>query len=106
VSLSRRTKQNLSFAISPSERSTILSTTPIGAKSRRRKQLKNRQAMDHSGAKEEEVKTTGTAVTLKWLMATALVARSRFGSSKVTALCELGLPSRRKAARKIAAPSV
>jgi hypothetical protein len=61
--------------------------------------------MDHSEAEEEELKTTGTAVTLKWLMATALVARSRFGSSKVTALCELGLPSS-KAARKIAAPSV
>src|SRR5215211_454763 len=36
-------------------------------------------------------------------MATALLARMRFGSSKATAPCELGLPSKRKAARKIAA---
>jgi hypothetical protein len=54
----------------------------------------------------EEVKTTATAATLKWLMATVLVARTRFGSLKVTAPYELGLSSRRKAAPKIAAPSV
>jgi len=54
------------------------------------------------------VNTTGKSgeVTLKWRTVTALVARMRFGSSmRRLRYCELGLPSRRKAAPKIAAPS-
>jgi hypothetical protein len=87
---------------------TILSTTPIGANSstrRSRKQLKERRGSTESEA-TEEVKAATTAATLKWLMATVLVARTRFGSLKVTAPYELGLSSWRKAAPKIAALSV
>jgi hypothetical protein len=43
------------------ENSTILSAAPIGAKSRR-KQLRERKAMEQSEANEEELKTTTTAV--------------------------------------------
>jgi hypothetical protein len=57
----------------------ILSTAPIGAKSRRRKQLKERRwsTAKHRGG--EDYQHSGE-VTLKWQMDTALLARMRFGS--------------------------
>jgi hypothetical protein len=50
-----------------------------------------REAMEQT--KTEEVKTTGKVVaTLKRRMATADLARTRFGSKEVSAPCELGPP--------------
>jgi len=68
------------------ENSTIFSTTPIiGAKSSRssRAQLKERLGTqrERSYAGGEDYDNSGGAI-LKWLMARALVARTRFGSSR------------------------
>jgi len=49
---------------------------------------------EHGGGEGSAIVERRDDPTPRWRMATAVAARTRFGSLKVTAQCELGLPFR------------